>query len=200
MFPNIRLTIVALLASVVGIGCGLTLFAAFRVNREPFAHLSNGGAPLQLVFAAPAPTMADRMDRMAAPFGVRFAVNATSAASVPLKFESAAPEAPPPAPTAKAAASEVAVQSPASQSPAINQAVPASAPAADAKTEEKTDATADAKTDATADAKADAKADAEVHVARHRAARGRRRRRQAATAAPPDGQLPQPAAVGPNIR
>jgi hypothetical protein len=187
MFPNIRLTIVALLASVVGIGCGLTLFAAFRVNREPFAHLSNGGAPLQLVFAAPAPTMADRMDRMAAPFGVRFAVNATSAASVPLKFESAAPEAPPPAPTAKAAASEVAVQSPASQSPAINQALPASAPAADAKTEEKTDATADAKTDA------------EVHVARHRAARARRRRRQAATAAP-DGQLPQPAAVGPDIR
>jgi len=43
MFPNIRLTIVALLASVVGIGCGLALFAAFRVNREPFAHLSNGG-------------------------------------------------------------------------------------------------------------------------------------------------------------
>jgi len=175
MFPNIRLTIVALLASVVGIGCGLALFAAFRVNREPFAHLSNGGAPLQLVFAAPVPTMADRTDRMAVPFGVRFAVTAPSASSVPLNRENAAPEAP--APTAKDAASEVAVQSPVSQSPAISQAVPASATAADAKT------------------------DAQAHVARHRVARARRlRRRQAATAAQPDGQLSQPAAIGANIR
>jgi hypothetical protein len=179
MFPNIRLTIVALLASVVGIGCGLALFAAFRVNREPFAHLSNGGAPPQLVFAAPAPAMADRTDRMAVPFGVRFAVNATSASSVPLKLENAAPQAP--APTAKDAASEVAVQSPASQSPATSQAVPANAAAADAKI--------------------DAKTDLQVHVARHRVGRARRlRRRQAATAAPPDGQLSQPAAIGPNIR
>lgn len=173
MFPNIRLTIVALLASVVGIGCGLAMFAAFRVNREPFAHSSNGGAPLQLVFAVPAPTMADRTDRIAVPFGVRFAVNAISAGSVSLNRENAASAAP----TAKDAASEVAVQSPASQAPPTSQAAPASAAAPDAKT------------------------DVQAHVARHRPARARRiHRRQAATAAPPDGQLPQPATFGSNIR
>jgi hypothetical protein len=178
MFPNIRLTIVALLASVVGIGCGLALFAAFRVNREPFAHLSNGRAPLQLVFATPAPTMADRTDRMAVPFGARFAVTAPSASSASLKRENAAPEAP--APTAKDAASEVVVQSPASQSLPTSQAVPPSTAAADAKI--------------------DAKTDVQGHVARHRVARAHSiHRRQAATAAPPDDPLSQPAAIGANI-
>jgi hypothetical protein len=171
MFPNIRLIIVALFASIVGISCGLALFAAFRVNREPFVHSASGGAPLQLAFAAPTP----KMDRIAAPFGVRFAVNTISAASAPLERENAAPEAP--APTAKDAASEVAVQSPASQSPAAAQAAPPSAVAADAKT------------------------NAPAQAARHRVARARRiHRRQASTAARPDDQLSQPATIGPNIR
>jgi hypothetical protein len=174
MFPNIRLTIVALLASVVGISCGLALFAAFRVNREPFVHSASGGAPLQLAFAAPTP----KMDRIAAPFGVRFAVNTISAASAPLERENAAPEAP--APTAKDAASEVVVQSPASQSLPTSQAVPPSTAAADAKI--------------------DAKTDVQGHVARHRVARAHSiHRRQAATAAPPDDPLSQPAAIGANI-
>ena len=50
MFPNFRLTIVAVLASIVGISCGLGLFAAFRVNHEPLARLSNGKPSLQLAF------------------------------------------------------------------------------------------------------------------------------------------------------
>jgi hypothetical protein len=50
MFPNIRLMIVTVLAAILGIGCGLGLFATFRVNHEPLARLSDGGAPLQLAW------------------------------------------------------------------------------------------------------------------------------------------------------
>ena len=48
MFPNVRLLVVAVLAAIAGIGCGLGLFATFRVNHEPLARLAEGGAPLQL--------------------------------------------------------------------------------------------------------------------------------------------------------
>ena len=34
MFPNIRLMIVAVLASILGISCALGLFAEFRVSHE----------------------------------------------------------------------------------------------------------------------------------------------------------------------
>jgi hypothetical protein len=48
MFPNARLMAVAILAAIAGIGCGLGLFATFRVNHEPLTRLAEGGAPLQL--------------------------------------------------------------------------------------------------------------------------------------------------------
>ncbi len=48
MFPNVRLMIVAILAAIAGIGCGLGLFATFRVNHEPLARLAEGSPPLQL--------------------------------------------------------------------------------------------------------------------------------------------------------
>jgi hypothetical protein len=73
MFPNIRLVIVATMASIVGISCGLALFAAFRVNHEPLARFANGGPPLRLAFDDDAP------DLSVAPFGVRFPVNASAA-------------------------------------------------------------------------------------------------------------------------
>jgi hypothetical protein len=50
MFPNVRLTVVAILAAIAGIGCGLGLFATFRVNHEPLARLAEGSPPLQLAF------------------------------------------------------------------------------------------------------------------------------------------------------
>jgi len=50
MFPNVRLMIVAILAAIAGIGCGLGLFATFRVNHEPLARLAEGSPPLQLAF------------------------------------------------------------------------------------------------------------------------------------------------------
>jgi len=74
MFPNIRLMIVAIGASIVGICCGLGMFAAFRVNHEPFTRWSGGSPPLQLAFGNAEP--ASVTDAVAAPFGVRFQVNA----------------------------------------------------------------------------------------------------------------------------
>jgi hypothetical protein len=50
MFPNVRLIVVAILAAIAGIGCGLGLFATFRVNHEPLARLAEGSPPLQLAF------------------------------------------------------------------------------------------------------------------------------------------------------
>jgi len=77
MFPNVRLMIVAMFASIVAISCGMGMFAAFRVNHEPLARLRSGNPPLQLVFGngAPAPVT----DAATAPFGVRFQLNAPAA-------------------------------------------------------------------------------------------------------------------------
>jgi hypothetical protein len=49
MFPNVRLLIAAMLASVLVLICGFGVFAAFRVSHEPIAHLPVAVAPLQLV-------------------------------------------------------------------------------------------------------------------------------------------------------
>ena len=60
MFLNVRLLVVAVLAAIAGITCGLGLFATFRVNHEPLARFSEGGPPLQLAFdnLAPGPDAA----------------------------------------------------------------------------------------------------------------------------------------------
>src|ERR1700758_3126584 len=50
MFPNVPLMIVAILSAIAGIGCGLGLFATFRVNHEPLARLAGASPPLQLAF------------------------------------------------------------------------------------------------------------------------------------------------------
>jgi hypothetical protein len=39
MFPNVRLMIAALFASVIALSCGFGLFAALRATHEPLAHL-----------------------------------------------------------------------------------------------------------------------------------------------------------------
>jgi hypothetical protein len=77
MFPNVRLMIVAVLASLVGISCGMGLFAVFRVNHEPLARLASGSGPLVFADTASAPAT----DSRAAPFGVRFQVNAPGGAA-----------------------------------------------------------------------------------------------------------------------
>jgi hypothetical protein len=165
MFPNVRLVIVAILASVFGISCGFGMFAAFRVNREPFAHVSNGGSLLQLAFAAAAPMA----DRAAVPFGVRFQVNRPrTSGAAPLD------DAAPPAPEAVRQGT-FAVQTPPSQSPPASQATPNSANvppgAASTGASQSTDTP-------------------EKPARRHRVVRRRPYQPPAGTAAQPDGQYP----------
>jgi hypothetical protein len=69
MFPNVRLMIVAVLASIMGISSALGLFAEFRVSHDSFLRESNAGGPLQLSAGAPPATVMNA----AATFGVRFA-------------------------------------------------------------------------------------------------------------------------------
>jgi hypothetical protein len=99
MFPNVRLMIVAMFASIVAIGCGLGMFAAFRVNHEPLARLQSGSPPLQLVFGNGAPAAIS--DAAMAPFGVRFQLNAPVA--MPAASDHALPAAPGSAPAAASA-------------------------------------------------------------------------------------------------
>ena len=57
MFPNVRLMIVAVLASIMGISCALGLFAEFRVSHDSFLRESNAGTPLQLGLSGAATVM-----------------------------------------------------------------------------------------------------------------------------------------------
>lgn len=58
MFPNVRLMIVAVLASIMGISCALALFAEFRISRDSFLRESSGAAaPLQLSAGGPPPAL-----------------------------------------------------------------------------------------------------------------------------------------------
>ncbi len=72
MFPNIRVMIAALLASIAGIGCGLGALAAFRVNHQPFTRMESANPPLQLAFGTGLPE--EVTDGRPAPFEVRFQV------------------------------------------------------------------------------------------------------------------------------
>ena len=66
MFPNIRLMIAAMVASIVALSCGFGVFAAFRVNHEPLVRLPPVTAPLQLIAgnsAAVAVATAEPFDR-----------------------------------------------------------------------------------------------------------------------------------------
>lgn len=54
MFPNVRLVIAAILASIVALCCGFGVFAALRVNNEPLSRLP-AGAPLRFVADNAAP-------------------------------------------------------------------------------------------------------------------------------------------------
>ena len=114
MFPNVRLIIVAMLASMASICCCLGVFAAFRVNHEPFAQLASGNPPLQLAFGNMVPA---RATDAVAPFGVRFQLDAPrSDATTPISAQEVrSPDA------AKTDGAAVAVETPADQSPPPDQ-------------------------------------------------------------------------------
>ncbi len=89
MFPNVRLLIAAVVASVVALSCGFAMFATFRVNHEPLSRLATGAAPLQLAAGNPITSVA-----MPAPpesFGDRLPPNQPAVAG-------ASTETPPPRP------------------------------------------------------------------------------------------------------
>jgi hypothetical protein len=73
MFPNVRLMIAAMVASVVALSCGFGVFAAFRVNHEPLVRLPPATAPLQLV--ADNATTRTVMAAAPEPFDFRFQIN-----------------------------------------------------------------------------------------------------------------------------
>jgi hypothetical protein len=77
MFPNMRLMIAAIAASIVMLSCGFGVFAAFRINHDPFGRLPNA-APLQLGAEA----MTSSVVTLAAGpnFGARVARNETRSA------------------------------------------------------------------------------------------------------------------------
>jgi hypothetical protein len=87
MFPNVRLLIAALLASVVALSCGFGVFAALGVNRDPLAQLPAGATALQLVAdeAAAAPAT------WGAPFGQGSRLSAPQIGAVAARAPVAAP-------------------------------------------------------------------------------------------------------------
>jgi hypothetical protein len=107
MFPNVRLLIAAIIASVVALSCGFAVFAALRVNREPLAGLPSAAPPLQLLASlSSSPPIAaaavEPLNREAPPSDSRGAVDLADAlARAPAANDQAAgtpaaePETPP---------------------------------------------------------------------------------------------------------
>jgi hypothetical protein len=90
MFPNVRLLIAAVVASVVALSCGFAMFAALRVNHEPLSRLAAGAAPLQLAAGNPTPGVA--MPMPADSFGNRFPLNQADSAGASPEAMSRQPE------------------------------------------------------------------------------------------------------------
>jgi len=131
MFPNIRLMIAAIVASIVALSCGFGVFAAFRVNHEPLVRLPPVTAPLQLIAGNSAAVAV----ATAEPFDRRFQTSPPQSAARPT-------EPPTPrrddregvesAPVASAAVPErgaAEAEEPAAAVPSTNSAVVAAAPA-----------------------------------------------------------------------
>jgi hypothetical protein len=82
MFPNLRLMIVATMASILGISCGLGVFAAFHVNRDPIL-LSPSGAP-PLLFSNAGPMAPNEPGvKTAEPFDTHFTISLPPAPVAP---------------------------------------------------------------------------------------------------------------------
>lgn len=75
MFPNLRLLIAAMVASVVALSCGFAVFAAFRVNHEPLAQLAPTASPLQ--FSVGSAALVSTTVAAMAPFDRGFQANET---------------------------------------------------------------------------------------------------------------------------
>jgi len=119
MFPNVRLLIAAVVASVVALSCGFALFATFRVNHEPLSRLATGAAPLQLAAGNPMPSAA--LPAPADSFGNRFPVHQADIAGASAEATPPQPEhddsVEPPSAVASTAAPETGATEPAQPAP-----------------------------------------------------------------------------------
>jgi hypothetical protein len=70
MFPNVRLLVAAMLASVIAVSCTFAVLAAFRVDPEPLAGIRPARAPLQLLADNSPPN--NLTIAWGEPFGTRF--------------------------------------------------------------------------------------------------------------------------------
>jgi hypothetical protein len=127
MFPNVRLLIAAVVASVVALSCGFALFATFRVNHEPLSRLATGAAPLQLAAGNPIPSAMPPAS--ADSFGNRFPLNQGDIAGASAEATPSQPEhddnvEPPSTSTAATAPDTNAAEpeQPAPEQPAVAQA------------------------------------------------------------------------------
>jgi hypothetical protein len=127
MFPNVRLMIVAVCASVVALSCGFGLFAAFRVNHEPLARLPPVAAPAQHAADNPAPPAVATATET---FGTRFQVNRQNSNADVEDTGSIAP----PSPAVPVAAVPPEVAAVTADSPAADSAPPATVAADDSST------------------------------------------------------------------
>lgn len=125
MFPNVRLVILAVFASIMGISFALGLFAEFRVSHDSVVRESNVSAPLQLGSNDAAPLA---VVNTAATFGIRLPANAPPLGTLAATERGAATEIAKPN-TAAPPAAEPATPPAFSASAAATPAVIASAPA-----------------------------------------------------------------------
>jgi len=131
MFPNIRLMIAAMVASIVALSCGFGVFAAFRVNHEPLVRLPPVTAPLQLIAGNSAAVAV----ATAEPFDRRFQTSPPQSAARPTEpptLRRDDREGVESAPAASAAVPEHAAagaEEPAAVAPSTETAVVAAAPA-----------------------------------------------------------------------
>ncbi len=121
MFPNVRMMVVATLASIVAVMCGMGVLAAIGINHEPFTRLPGDRPPMQIVFDHTAPAR----EATAVPFGVRFQLNAQ-----PASDDEAAPPTPVAAPAA--AAGPTPPPPPAADAPDVANAAATNPPASTA--------------------------------------------------------------------
>jgi hypothetical protein len=97
MFPNVRLLVLALLASIVALSFEFGVFAAFRVNHEPLSRLPADTTTLQLVAdesPAPAGAWVAPIGSGAQPSEAEIGAPADAPAVTPLGRQSIAPPNP----------------------------------------------------------------------------------------------------------
>jgi hypothetical protein len=124
MFPNFRLMVVTVLAAILGISCGLGLFATFRVNHEPLARLSDGSASLRLALDKTVP--APRPPPLSAAYPVNDAARPLAAPLLPKRPDPpGATAARPTAPAAATADAGTAPSSPAGTDGTAAKSAPA---------------------------------------------------------------------------